>query len=152
MESLTAHAEHCKVVWDVVCFAALCGKCSGEHYEMSQFPLALTHRPSRCVIPAASVTIQTGKAAAMQPEAGTCASLCPSACCFFEWANSLCPLMDKLHKQATPVGVLLWIATPPLGNYLVITSGTIIIILRKVVKYPQVQKYFLKTLTVKLLK
>lgn len=62
MESLIAHAEHCKVVWDVVCFTALCKTCSGEHYEASQLPLALTHRPPICVVTAAPVTIQTGKA------------------------------------------------------------------------------------------
>lgn len=63
LKSLIAHAEHRKVVWDVVCFTALCRKCSGEHFEMSQLPLALTHRPPVCVVTAASVTIQTGKAA-----------------------------------------------------------------------------------------
>lgn len=62
MESFIAHGEHCKAVWDVVCFTALCWKCSGEHFEVSQLPLALTHRPPTCVVTAASVTIQTGKA------------------------------------------------------------------------------------------
>lgn len=62
MESVIAHAEHCEVVWDVVCFTALCRKCSGGHFEVSQLPLALTHRLPICVITAASGTIQTGKA------------------------------------------------------------------------------------------
>lgn len=46
----------------MLCFTALCWKCSGERDEVSQLPLALTHRPPLCVVTAASVTIETGKA------------------------------------------------------------------------------------------
>ena len=62
LETLIAHTEHRKAVLDVVCFAALYLKCSGEQDEVSQLTLALTHRPPLTQTTAASVTIRMGKA------------------------------------------------------------------------------------------